>query len=46
MSHARMSHARRCLFGASVARYIATPTFVLNSKYDFWQAGQLIRAGE
>ena len=33
------------MFGASVAPYVETPTFVLNSKYDTWQAKQIIGAG-
>ena len=34
-----------CMFGANVAPYIHTPTFVLNSKYDTWQGGGIIGAG-
>ena len=40
------SEGWRCMFGASVINYIATPVFVLNSKYDTWQAGQIISAGK
>jgi hypothetical protein len=39
------SEGWRCMFGAAVAPYVATPTFVLNSKYDTWQANQIIGAG-
>merc|ERR1711964_282748 len=35
-----------CMFGANTAPYIVTPTFVLNSKYDTWQAGGIIGAGK
>ena len=31
--------------GAAVAPFVETPTFVLNSKYDLWQAAQIIGAG-
>jgi hypothetical protein len=40
------SEGWRCMFGAAVAPYVATPTFVLNSKYDTWQAAQIISAGK
>ena len=40
------SEGWRCMFGASIINYIKTPTFVLNSKYDTWQAGQIISAGK
>ena len=33
------------MFGSAVAPFIATPTFVLNSKYDLWQSKQIIHAG-
>jgi hypothetical protein len=39
------SEGWRCMFGSSVAPYVQTPTFVLNSKYDTWQAAQIIGAG-
>ena len=39
------SEGWRCMFGAAVVDYIETPTFVLNSKYDTWQAAQIISAG-
>lgn len=32
----------RCMFGANVAPFITTPTFVLNSKYDIWQMKSII----
>ena len=38
------SEGWRCMFGAAVSPFVSTPTFVLNSKYDFWQAGQIIGA--
>ena len=38
------SEGWRCMFGAAVAPYVQTPTFVLNSKYDTWQAAQIIGA--
>ena len=38
------SEGWRCMFGAAVAPFIQTPTFVLNSKYDTWQAAQIIGA--
>ena len=31
-----------CLFGAVAARYVETPLFVLNSKYDTWQEKGII----
>lgn len=34
----------RCMFGASIINFLKTPTFVLNSKYDTWQAAQIIGA--
>ena len=39
------SEGWRCMFGAAVAPFVQTPTFVLNSKYDTWQAAQIIGAG-
>ena len=39
------SNGTACMFGANVAPFITTPTFVLNSKYDTWQAGGIIGAG-
>lgn len=39
------SEGWRCMFGASVAPFVQTPTFVLNSKYDHWQGAQIIGAG-
>jgi hypothetical protein len=36
------SEGWRCMFGATVAPFVKTPLFVLNSKYDTWQAGQII----
>jgi hypothetical protein len=33
------------MFGASTAPHVNTPLFVLNSKYDLWQAGAIIGAG-
>ena len=38
------SEGWRCMFGASIINYLATPTFVLNSKYDVWQGAQIIGA--
>ena len=38
------SEGWRCMFGAAVAPYVQTPTFVLNSKYDLWQGAQIIGA--
>jgi hypothetical protein len=38
------SEGWRCMFGAAVAPYVKTPTFVLNSKYDTWQAKRIIGA--
>lgn len=40
------SEGWRCMFGTAVAPYVMTPTFVLNSKYDTWQAKQIIGAGQ
>ena len=34
-----------CMFGANTAPFVKTPLFVLNSKYDTWQAGGIIGAG-
>eukprot|EP01048_Picozoa_sp_COSAG05_P025316 COSAG05_NODE_6387_length_969_cov_1.270115_1_plen_219_part_00 len=34
-----------CMFGANTAPYVKTPLFVLNSKFDTWQAGGIIGAG-
>jgi hypothetical protein len=34
----------QCMFGANVAPYVKTPTFVLNSKYDSWQKEAIIGA--
>jgi hypothetical protein len=34
-----------CMFGANTMPYVSTPLFVLNSKYDTWQAGGIIGAG-
>ena len=31
-----------CLFGAVAARYVSTPLFVLNAKYDTWQEKAII----
>ena len=39
------SEGWRCNFGASVAPFVRTPLFVLNSKFDTWQGKQIIRAG-
>eukprot|EP00937_MAST-01D_sp_MAST-1D-sp2_P006217 g6217.t1 len=39
------SEGWRCMFGAAIVNHIATPTFVLNSKYDTWQGAQIIGAG-
>lgn len=39
------SEGWRCMFGAAVAPYVKTPTFILNSKYDLWQGAQIIGAG-
>ena len=36
------SEGWRCNFGGSVAQYVATPLFVLNSKFDTWQGAQII----
>ena len=38
------SEGWRCMFGAEVAPYVQTPTFILNSKYDTWQGAQIIGA--
>jgi hypothetical protein len=35
-----------CMFGANTAPFVQTPLFVLNSKYDTWQAGGIIGAGK
>jgi hypothetical protein len=35
-----------CMFGANTAPFVKTPLFVLNSKYDTWQAGGIIGAGK
>jgi hypothetical protein len=35
-----------CMFGANTAPHVKTPLFVLNSKYDTWQAGGIIGAGK
>jgi hypothetical protein len=40
------SEGWRCMFGAAVAPFVETPTFVLNSKYDHWQGAQIIGAGD
>ena len=32
----------KCMFGATAARYVKTPLFVLNSKYDTWQEKAII----
>ena len=32
----------QCFFGQHVARFVATPLFVLNSKYDSWQGPAII----
>ena len=40
------SEGWRCMFGSAVAKYVETPTFVLNSKYDHWQGAQIIGAGK
>lgn len=32
----------RCLFGANVARFVKTPLFVLNSKFDTWQGDAIV----
>lgn len=34
------------MFGTAVAKYVQTPLFVLNSKYDTWQGAQIISAGK
>jgi len=34
----------RCMFGASVAPFVQTPTFILNSKFDTWQIKSIIGA--
>ena len=34
------------LLCGSVAPFVNTPTFVLNSKYDLWQSKQIIGAGD
>ena len=39
------SEGWRCMFGSAVAPFIQRPFFVLNSKYDTWQAAQIIGAG-
>ena len=33
------------MFGANTSMFVETPLFVLNSKYDTWQAGGIIGAG-
>ena len=35
-----------CMFGANTAPFVKTPLFVLNSKFDTWQAGGIIGAGK
>merc|ERR1712232_896001 len=30
-------NAWQCLFGENAVRYVSTPMFILNSKYDTWQ---------
>eukprot|EP00040_Diaphanoeca_grandis_P010394 m.53174 g.53174 ORF g.53174 m.53174 type:complete len:412 (-) comp21719_c0_seq1:72-1307(-) len=34
-----------CMFGVNTAPHVKTPLFVINSKYDTWQAGGIIGAG-
>ena len=34
----------KCLFGANMAPHVQTPLFILNSKFDTWQAGAIIGA--
>lgn len=34
----------QCLFGANLAPLVSVPLFVLNSKFDTWQAGAIIGA--
>ena len=37
------SEGWRCMFGASVAPFVQTPTFVLNSKYDHWYTPRTVQ---
>jgi len=34
----------KCMFGGNAARFVSTPLFVLNSKYDTWQEKAIIGA--
>ncbi len=43
-AHYGEKNAWRCLFGATVAQYVQTPLFVLNSKFDTWQASAIVGA--
>eukprot|EP00040_Diaphanoeca_grandis_P020239 m.107608 g.107608 ORF g.107608 m.107608 type:complete len:416 (+) comp27811_c2_seq1:300-1547(+) len=38
------SEGWRCMFGSAVGKFVQTPLFVLNSKYDTWQAKRIIGA--
>jgi hypothetical protein len=44
LAHYGRADGWRCLLGANVARFVLTPLFVLNSKFDTWQAGAIIGA--
>lgn len=43
-AHYGEKDAWRCLFGATVAQHVQTPLFVLNSKFDTWQASAIVGA--
>lgn len=38
------ANGQHCMYGATVAQYIQTPVFALNSKYDTWQEKAIIGA--
>lgn len=39
-----LANGWKCLFGANMAPHVQTPLFVLNSKFDTWQAGAIVGA--
>ena len=42
LAHFGAADRVRCLWGATAARFVATPTLVVNSKYDTWQEQSIL----
>jgi hypothetical protein len=42
LAHFGAANAVRCMWGATVARFVQTPMMVVNSKYDTWQEASIM----